>query len=83
MKNEKTEHTPGPVDIVKVMAEEAYWNALEETIESAGGELDWSDTPDNDREKAEIGAAALMLAAPELLQALKSVNDLLLTHNPN
>ena len=53
------------------MAEDAYWNALEETIESAGGELDWSDTPDNDREKAEIGAAVLMLAAPELLAALE------------
>lgn len=73
MKKQKTQekhNTPGPADIVKVMAEEAHWNALEVTIESAGAELDWSDTPDNDREKAEIGAAVLMLAAPELLAAL-------------
>ena len=75
MKQKKAGHTPGPVEIAELMAEEAYWNALENTIESASAELDWSDTSDSNREKAEIGAAVLMLSAPELLNALVDLQN--------
>ena len=67
MKNENAKHTPGPEDIIQAVSSEGLGNLLE----SASMELDWSDTPDNDREKAEIGAAVLILAAPELLAALE------------
>lgn len=78
MKNEKAKYNPGPSDIVRAFLNcENEDTRLNEVVQSASMELDWSDTPDKDREKAEAGAVALMLAAPELLGALALSLDIM------
>lgn len=72
--NNKDTFTPGPSDIVRAFLDcQNEDTRLNEAAEAASMELDWSDTPDADREAAEAGAVQLMLAAPELLAALEMI----------
>lgn len=65
-------HTPE--DLVRVLRNCANEGTrINEAMESASMELDWSDTPDNERLHTESKAVSLMFAAPELLAALERV----------
>lgn len=68
----ETKYTPS--DIVRVMRDMSNDDTrINEAIDSASMDLDWSDTPDKEREATETAAVALMLSAPELLAALKGM----------
>jgi len=63
-----------PSDIVSMFLKVDNTDSrINESVESVSMELDWSDIPDRKRAQAENQAVQLMLAAGELLSALKEI----------